>query len=80
LNQNLEEKYKLEEFLYNNYPERHKILFREYHNIISIITLNALNTNFFHDPEINDSLKKEMKQEIFKVFNNRILLNNKFFH
>lgn len=50
---NLEEKYKLEEYLHKNYPDQHKIYFREYHRIIRLI---ALNSNDFRDPEIIDSI------------------------
>jgi len=37
---NLEEKYKLEEYLYKNYPDQHKIYFREYHRIIYLTILD----------------------------------------
>jgi len=53
---NLEEKYKLEEYLYTNYPDQYKIYFREYHRIISLIAKEALNSNTFHDPDMINSL------------------------
>ena len=53
---NLEEKYKLKEYLNKNYPDQHKIYFREYHRIIRLIALEALNSNYFHDPEMIDSI------------------------
>ncbi|MHA2218306.1 MAG: hypothetical protein ACXACY_20425 [Candidatus Hodarchaeales archaeon] len=73
----LEEKYKLEKFLYDSYPDQYKIYFREYHRIIKLIALKALNSNYFHDPEIIDSI-----HDVFIESNDKrgYYYNIKFYH
>ncbi len=54
---NLEEKYKLGDFFLTNYPDhQHRIYFREYHKLIRLVAKEALNNNYFHDPETIDSI------------------------
>lgn len=74
---NLEEKYKLDEYLYNNYQNKHKIYFREFYRIIRLIALEALNKKYFHDPEIIDSI-----HDIFIESDDRrgYYYNIKFYH
>ena len=74
---NLEEKYKLDEFLYKNHPNKYKICFREFHNIIRRIAIEAYNKNYFQDSEISSSI-----YDIYLEYDQRrgYYYNLKFYH